>query len=405
MGGVRRRGGRGRVTFAYDYLNRWISTEVDTTPGTAGGETSEYFVYGQATLPDEVAPWDRAATDARDIGQITLRLDDSGEISNRYLWGPAVDQILADEQVHWDAQAAGGAGDTVTDQILWPLADHQRTVRDLAKVNGSGVTEIVNTRTYDAYGNLLAETAPAVDHLFGFTGRPTEGETGLQNNLNRWYDPEVGTWLNEDPIGFEGGDANLYRYCGNDPVNSVDPGGLAVVRWEPTPCPWWFPGPEWLWDSLCEPDPSDLVCPLNAAAKPAKVVAKPILKRFFGGAGRVIKKAAPELVVNALKKFPGKKFVIDGKNFLLDKSGLKHILERHHPKYWNGTAKATQSFFPKNMPIEEVEKAIAAVLKQNKDEVAKIGELGTGQIEGVYNGVRYVLGLNKGRIGQFYPVP
>ena len=56
------------VTFAYDYLNRWVATEVDTDPATAGGETSEYFVYGQATLPDEVAPWDRAATDARDIG-------------------------------------------------------------------------------------------------------------------------------------------------------------------------------------------------------------------------------------------------------------------------------------------------------------------------------------------------
>ena len=141
--------------------------------------------------------------------------------SNRYLWGPAVDQVLADEQVSPD-----GLRDYTTDQILWPLADHQGTVRDLAEVNGSGDTEIVNTRTYDAYGNLLAETAPAVDHLFGFTGRPTEGETGLQNNLNRWYDPEVGTWLNEDPIGFEGGDANLSRYCGNNPVNMVDPSGL-----------------------------------------------------------------------------------------------------------------------------------------------------------------------------------
>ena len=52
--------------------------------------------------------------------------------------------------------------------------------------------------------------------------------TGLQNNLNRWYDAEVGSWINEDPIGFEGGDANLYRYCGSDPVNAADPNGLAT---------------------------------------------------------------------------------------------------------------------------------------------------------------------------------
>ena len=50
--------------------------------------------------------------------------------------------------------------------------------------------------------------------------------TGLQNNLHRWYDASVGSWINEDPIGFEGGDANLYRYCGNDPVNGTDPNGL-----------------------------------------------------------------------------------------------------------------------------------------------------------------------------------
>ena len=48
--------------------------------------------------------------------------------------------------------------------------------------------------------------------------------TGLQNNLHRWYDASVGSWINEDPIGFEGGDANLYRYCGNDPVNAADSG-------------------------------------------------------------------------------------------------------------------------------------------------------------------------------------
>jgi hypothetical protein len=40
------------------------------------------------------------------------------------------------------------------------------------------------------------------------------------------YDPTVGRFLEEDPIGFEAGDANLYRYCGNGPVNAVDPRGL-----------------------------------------------------------------------------------------------------------------------------------------------------------------------------------
>jgi hypothetical protein len=40
------------------------------------------------------------------------------------------------------------------------------------------------------------------------------------------YDPSIGRWLEEDPIGFEGGDSNLNRYVGNDPVNATDPSGL-----------------------------------------------------------------------------------------------------------------------------------------------------------------------------------
>ncbi len=43
------------------------------------------------------------------------------------------------------------------------------------------------------------------------------------------YDPSIGRWLEEDPIGFEAGDANLYRYVTNGPTNAVDPTGLDKV--------------------------------------------------------------------------------------------------------------------------------------------------------------------------------
>jgi RHS repeat-associated protein len=44
----------------------------------------------------------------------------------------------------------------------------------------------------------------------------------------RNYMPGVGRWLSRDPLGFEGGDTNLYRYVANNPVNDVDPSGLAT---------------------------------------------------------------------------------------------------------------------------------------------------------------------------------
>ena len=42
---------------------------------------------------------------------------------------------------------------------------------------------------------------------------------------NRWYDPEIGRFISEDPIGFAGGDINLYGYVGNNPQNFIDPYG------------------------------------------------------------------------------------------------------------------------------------------------------------------------------------
>ncbi|MEJ5343195.1 MAG: RHS repeat-associated core domain-containing protein [Thermogutta sp.] len=127
-----------------------------------------------------------------------------------------MDQILAEDNVD------NGADETVQ----WTLTDHLNTVRDIAKYNSqTGVTTVVNHLIYDAFGKVTSESNPAVDPLFLFTARPFDADTQLQNNLNRWYDARVGRWLSEDPIGFAGGDGNLYRYAGNDVLRVVDPSG------------------------------------------------------------------------------------------------------------------------------------------------------------------------------------
>ena len=51
-------------------------------------------------------------------------------------------------------------------------------------------------------------------------------DTGLVRFGARDYDPSVGRWTAKDPIGFDGGDANLYGDVVGDPVNLVDPAGL-----------------------------------------------------------------------------------------------------------------------------------------------------------------------------------
>jgi len=66
-----------------------------------------------------------------------------------------------------------------------------------------------------------------------FTGRELD-ETGIYYYRARYYSPQIGRFISEDPIGFWGG-INIYSYVDDDPANSTDPQGLRPYR-EPRPC-------------------------------------------------------------------------------------------------------------------------------------------------------------------------
>ena len=84
------------------------------------------------------------------------------------------------------------------------------------------------------------------------------------------------------------------------------------------------------------------------------------------------KVAKPHKVINDLKGFQTKNFHFGNQQtFKLEYSGMKHILERHHPEYWNGTIKRDQTFLPKDMSINEINNAIFDILQQNRDILIK----------------------------------
>ena len=83
---------------------------------------------------------------------------------------------------------------------------------------------IANTYTYDSFGKLTASTGSLVNPL-RYTARESDSETGLYYYRARYYDPTAGRFTREDPLGFYGGDVNLYRYVWNSPLNFSDPIG------------------------------------------------------------------------------------------------------------------------------------------------------------------------------------
>ena len=90
---------------------------------------------------------------------------------------------------------------------------------------------VVKEIVYDTYGNILSDSNPSFTVPFGFAGGLYDADTKLTRFGYRDYDAYTGKWTAKDPIGFSGGDSNLYGYVLGDPVNFVDPEGLSLWSW------------------------------------------------------------------------------------------------------------------------------------------------------------------------------
>ena len=133
-----------------------------------------------------------------------------GALREKYLRGVVVDELVNCYRYH------------SSDPNDWTnyTFHHDHLNSNTAMTGHAGSLEV--SFRYDAFGHQpLGSTN---DNSMLYTGREYDEETGLYYYRARYYDPEIGRFISEDPLGFEAG-VNFYAYVGNNPVNANDPSG------------------------------------------------------------------------------------------------------------------------------------------------------------------------------------
>ena len=185
------------TSYAWDARNRLLGI---SAPGRSalfaydtGGRRSQKTIDGQVT---------GFRYDGADI----VREITAGTVAD-YVNGPRIDEPLLRTQT-------GGASYYAAD----PLGNV------LALTTGSG--NIATEYTYTPFGEALA-SGGATDNPLQYTGRENDG-LGLYYLRNRYYDPKLGRFISEDPVGLAAGDLNVYAYARGNPLAFRDPFGLCV---------------------------------------------------------------------------------------------------------------------------------------------------------------------------------
>ncbi|WNO11135.1 RHS repeat-associated core domain-containing protein [Teredinibacter sp. KSP-S5-2] len=156
------------------------------------------------------------------LGRRNKKIDEFG--TTTYLW--AGDQLIQEERnnlkktyIH-EPENFKPVAMVQDGEVYHYHLDHLGTPQELSNAKG----KIVWKARYKTYGNVAYKEVDDIDNNIRFQGQYFDEETGLHYNRHRYYDPSVGQFITQDPIGLLGG-VNNYQYAPN-PTGWIDPFGL-----------------------------------------------------------------------------------------------------------------------------------------------------------------------------------
>jgi RHS repeat-associated protein len=197
--------GSNTTSYSWDFENRLTSV---TLPSSGGTVSYRYDPFGRRIYKSSASGTSVYAYDGQDLVEET---NASGGVAARYSQTQNIDEPLA--------MLRAGA-------TSYYDADGLGSVTSLS--NGAG--SVAQTYGYDSFGRQT-NSSGSLTNSFQYTAREFDPETGLYYYLGRYYDPNSGRFLSEDPLGYDGGDTNFYAYVFDSPSNAVDPSGLNGQSW------------------------------------------------------------------------------------------------------------------------------------------------------------------------------
>jgi RHS repeat-associated protein len=213
-------------------------------------ETKKYYYNSENRLilfehyPNDVSPADNSVTYKYDIygrrlqkivngnsinffwedDNLALELDENLQPIRRYVYGVGMDDVEGYVEL---SEVKGGMFDQYKKGWYSYIKDQVGTI---CKVYSDYKQQMVDSKTYDVFGNMVNQTGSSTGNL-GFHSKYYDQESGLNYFYHRYYNPFNGSFINEDPIGLSGG-LNMYGFISNDPMNFLDPFGLKSLSKE-----------------------------------------------------------------------------------------------------------------------------------------------------------------------------
>ncbi len=186
------------MEFGYDVIGNRISKTVDADGDGAGSATTTKFAYDS-------------------FGNAWVDFTGTNTVVGRHIFGDGQDALIAK---------------IVSGTTNWYGQDILGSTRDLFGATGS----LIDHLDYSVFGKLTYESASGSDRYL-WTSREYDAEIDLQYNRARYYDQTTGRWISQDPLGFDAGDSNLYRYVNNNPLFNTDPSGCQGYPYLPPNTP------------------------------------------------------------------------------------------------------------------------------------------------------------------------